>query len=126
MVSSVWEGGSSHKPPSSSSTHGKGKNKKGQNHHATRELSILERLGSRVETPSVAVHLGDALCALVTTRRAKGGGGGAARLDERGMTRALAAMTALWSKAPDLSSVNCDKEVAASVSIDEGRMQVNP
>lgn len=127
VVSSVWEGGASLRPPS---LHGKGnKGKKGSHHHATRELSVLERLGSRVESPSVAVHLGDALCALVTSRRAKGGGGGSARLDERGLTRAMAAMAALWNKAPDLSlsapplSSSSPSSANGAVVIDEGRMR---
>lgn len=37
--------------------------------NASRELSVLERLGSRVQSGEVALHLGDALAALVTTRR---------------------------------------------------------
>ena len=126
VVSSVWEGGASLRPPS---VHGKGKSKKGSHHHATRELSVLERLGARVESSSVAVHLGDALCALVTSRRSKGGGGGSARLDERGLTRAMAAMTALWSKAPDLSlsappHPHPSSEGLDSVAIDECRMRL--
>ena len=37
--------------------------------NASRELSVLERLGGRVQSGEVALHLGDALAALVTTRR---------------------------------------------------------
>lgn len=73
---------------------------KRQRYRALRELEILEKLGSAANSPNTARLLGDALASLVTGVVAGAGArrGAKAKLNESGLSRALAALATLWTR----------------------------
>lgn len=81
---------------------------------AGRELAILEKLGGRVGSGAAALRLGDALAALISAR--SGAGKGGAKLDERGLGRAMAALAALWGGAAPAAEAECGQEGGGKVA----------
>ena len=89
---------------------------------AHRELAILERLGGYVQSPLAALQLGDALAALIGARSGsvsanaasstggKKSGGSKARLDERGLSRALGALSVLWGRCDACAPAGAENE----------------
>ncbi|GIL90429.1 hypothetical protein Vretifemale_18038, partial [Volvox reticuliferus] len=81
-----------------------------------RELIILERLGAFVVDSELARSLADSLVALLTqagarSHKRRSSGKAAGRLDETGITRALAALAALWGrlKSGDLPDASVER-----------------